>query len=225
MHNWAEMTGYPLTEAQCAQFETYYQLLAETNKVMNLTAITEANEVARLHFADSLAGAACLPQGASLLDMGSGAGFPGLPLAIFRPDLKVTLMDSLNKRVLFLQQVIAALGLTNVEAVHSRAEDGRAYFGQFDVCTARAVAALNVLSEYTLPYLKVGGLFLAYKGPQAEEEADQAKRALQILGGSVESIRNVTLPGCEHKLILVRKTAPTPKKYPRKAGTPAKSPL
>lgn len=221
-----------VTDEMCSQFETYYELLAEWNKVMNLTGITEKSEVYEKHFLDSLAIAKVtdLKQAESLIDVGTGAGFPGIPLKIVFPHLKVTLLDSLNKRVKFLNAVIEALHLENVETLHGRAEDYAKkpeYREQYDFCVSRAVANLATLSEYCLPYVKVGGMFIPYKSGEIEEELEKSGKSVRILGGNVDNFEKFLLPGSDigRSLIMIRKTGKTPKKYPRKAGLPAKEPL
>lgn len=221
-----------VTDEMCSQFETYYKLLAEWNKVMNLTGITEKSEVYEKHFLDSLAIAKVtdLKQAESLIDVGTGAGFPGIPLKIVFPHLKVTLLDSLNKRVKFLNAVIEALHLENVETLHGRAEDYARkpeYREQYDFCVSRAVANLATLSEYCLPYVKVGGMFIPYKSGEIEEELEKSGKSVRILGGNVDNFEKFLLPGSDigRSLIMIRKTGKTPKKYPRKAGLPAKEPL
>lgn len=224
--DWQALMGQPLAAEEAAAFQAYYEALVEGNRRMNLTAITAPEEAALLHFADALSAEGYIPQGASVIDVGSGAGIPGIPLAIRRRDASFLLLDSLQKRVGFLNETVQLLGLTQVRAEHGRAEDAiKDRREAFDVGVARAVAPLNVLCELVLPFVKVGGRMIAYKGPQAEEEAQRAKRALQILGGSLESIEDVSLAGRDHKLILVKKVAKTPAAYPRRAGTPGKSPL
>lgn len=217
------------TEEQMEQFEAYHRLLAEWNEKMNLTAICEPQEVALKHFADCLYGVRYLPEGASLIDVGSGAGFPGVPLKIMRPDLKVLLLDSLNKRILFLEELIRCLGLSDIRALHSRAEDGAKgeLREMFDAAAARAVANLSVLSEYCLPYVKVGGCFLAYKGSAGAEEITAAKNALHTLGARLEKQDEYVLPDSDMQrtLAVIRKERQTPAKYPRNAGQIAKKPL
>lgn len=214
------------TAEQRAQFLHYYALLVDWNTRINLTAITAPEEVAAKHFADSLLPMDRIPMGASLIDLGTGAGFPGLPLRIMRPDLRVTLLDSLQKRVGFLQAVCEALGLTDVECLHARAEDAAhaALRARFDVATARAVAQVRILCEWTLPFLQVGGLALLYKGPQAEAELYEANRVLTLLHGEAK-IQHFAVPWGERAVVTVKKIAPTPKAYPRKAGMAAKAPL
>lgn len=224
--------GISLSQEQICQFLDYYELLIKWNEVMNLTAITELDEVMRKHFVDSLA----LRRGLDveekerLIDVGTGAGFPGIPLKIVYPHLKVVLLDSLNKRVKFLDEVIEKLGLEGITAVHGRAEDlGRKaeYREQFDVCVSRAVANLASLSEYCIPFTKVGGYFIPYKSGNIEEELRDGEKAVQVLGGMVEKTEKFTLPGSdiERSLVMIHKIKETGKKYPRKAGTPAKEPI
>ena len=226
-----------LTDHQMEQFAQYYQDLVATNKVVNLTRITEEKEVYLKHFYDSITGALALTELTTsaliLCDIGAGAGFPSWPLKIAFPQLKVTIVDSLNKRISFLQELVDRLGLTGVSLVHARAEDfskkGSPHREQFDVVTARAVARLSVLSELCLPAAKVGGVFLAYKAQAADEELQAARPALQKLGGTVRSTYQLALPTEpepeERNLIIIDKHQATPNKYPRRAGLPAKKPL
>lgn len=217
------------TLQQLEQFETYHILLAQWNEKMNLTAIREPQEVALKHFADCLYGMKYIPQGARLIDVGSGAGFPGVPLKIMRPDIEVLLLDSLNKRIVFLQELIQRLGLSEISAVHGRAEESAKgkWREKFDIATARAVANLSVLSEYCLPYVKIGGCFLAYKGSSGFEELAAAESAIQLLGAEVEEKCEYILPDSDihHTLAVLRKTKNTPLKYPRNAGQISKKPL
>ncbi len=226
--------GITLSSGQIRQFYRYYELLVERNKVMNLTAITEEQDVVTKHFTDSLSlvrlmGTQVL-QDISLMDVGTGAGFPGIPLKIAFPEMRVTLLDSLNKRVKFLQDVCAELGLDGIEAVHGRAEDfGRnlQYRERFDLCVSRAVANLASLAEYCMPFVKVGGDFVPYKSGEIEEELEAGKRAVKILGGEVEQVEKFTLPSADasRSLIRIRKIKAISGKYPRKAGLPTKEPL
>ena len=224
--------GIKLSDHQLEQFETYYEMLVEKNKVMNLTAITEKNEVIDKHFADSLA---LIKSGVSLtgqkiLDLGTGAGFPGIPLKIAFPELEIVLLDSLNKRIKFLNEVIEALGLEKITAIHGRAEDyakDAAYREQYDLCVSRAVANLATLSEYCLPYVKVDGMFVPYKSGEIDEEVKESSKAVKILGGKIEDVVKFELPGTDigRSFVKIHKVKNTAKKYPRKAGMPSKEPI
>ena len=222
-----------LTPEMLSAFDSYYHMLVEKNKVMNLTAITEKDEVILKHFVDSISVAAAVPEfskKAKILDVGTGAGFPGIPLKITFPDTNVTLLDSLNKRVLFLQEVTDSLGLKKITAIHDRAEDAARkpeLRGRFEIVVSRAVAALPVLAEYTLPFLKEGGYLICYKTPEAEKELEEAAHAISVLGGGKSSIYEYTLPGTDitRSFIVIKKIKATPKAYPRKAGTAKKNPL
>ena len=228
----ADEYGCNLTDEQIKAYTLYYELLIDWNERMNLTAITEPEQVAVKHMIDSLS---CwqediFKKGASVIDVGTGAGFPGLPLKIFRDDIDLTLLDSLKKRVNFLQEVINALQLKNAAAIHSRAEEGarnKLYREGFDIAVSRAVARLPVLCEYCLPFVKVGGYFVALKGMQYKEEEDEAKKAVFLLGGRIERVVPVKLPGIDDSraVIYIKKVQKTPSQYPRKAGTPEKNPL
>lgn len=223
--------GFTFTEMQLQQFSRYYELLILANNQFNLTALTSPEDVAVKHMIDSLlAYDAAMQDGKTLLDVGSGAGFPGLVLKIYRPGLRVTLLDALTKRLTFLNSVIQELGLKEISCVHARAEDaGHApgLRGRFDIVTARAVARLSVLAEYTLPLAKVNGLVIALKGSAYQEELDEARGALKILGGKVLRADRVELPGLDdgRAIIRIKKTGKTPEQFPRKAGVPAKKPL
>lgn len=221
-----------LSEKQMEQFLQYYEMLVEKNKVMNLTAITEFDEVVEKHFLDSvsLTQQLDLHQPLKVLDLGTGAGFPGIPLKIVFPELEITLMDSLNKRVLFLQDVISSLQLENIEAVHGRAEEAarnKKYRESFDLCVSRAVANISTLSEYCLPFVKIGGSFISYKSSTIEDELEDGKKGIAILGGKVKDVYKFTLPDSElqRSFVIIEKEKKTPKAYPRKAGTPSKDPL
>lgn len=224
--------GCDSSDETLSRFERYMQLILEWNEKVNLTAITERDEFVKKHFIDSLC---CIPheeykEAETVIDVGTGAGFPGMPLAIVSPDKKFLLIDSLNKRIKILNEIIDELGLKNVEAVHGRAEElarNKLYREQFDICVSRAVSRLSVLSEYCLPFVKKGGWLAAYKGPDADREIEDAHSALGKLGGKVIEIKNTEMTqfGISHRIVYIQKTMNTPKVYPRKAGTPEKKPL
>lgn len=221
-----------LTGVQMEQFWRFYELLIEWNQVMNLTAITDMEEVVSKHFVDScaLVKSGISLEGQNMIDVGTGAGFPGIPLKILFPDLRVTLLDSLNKRIRFLEEVCSQLGLQNVELIHGRAEDyGRDvhYREQYDLCVSRAVANLSSLSEYCIPFVKVGGCFISYKSGKVEEERIEAEAAVKKLGGKIGEIHSFHLPleDALRYLVMIEKVKGTAKQYPRKAGMPAKEPL
>lgn len=224
LQNYIKDYKITLTENQYEQFQKYFELLVEWNEKMNLTAITDESGVALKHFADSLSllNFVDIPQNSSLADVGTGAGFPGVVLKIARPDIKLTLIDSLNKRLVFLGEVCAQLGI-KAELIHSRAEDGardEKLRESFDFAVSRAVARMNVLSEYCLPYVKVGGAFCAMKGAQANEEFKESLNAINTLGGKLEKKYFFELPenGGERAIAVVRKVKNTPQKYPRQSG-------
>lgn len=224
--------GIELSEKQLDQFMRYKELLVEWNEKMNLTAITEDTEVITKHFLDCLTvySSLDLTEVETLADVGTGAGFPGMVLKIAFPHIQITLIDSLNKRLNFLNHVIDELGLKKISCVHGRAEDvgkNKAYREKFDVCASRAVANLAVLSEYTLPFVKQGGYLIALKGQKLDEELEQGKKAIKVLGGQIEEIVDVVVPGTDlnHRIAKIKKIKLTPKEYPRKAGEPTKKPL
>ena len=223
------LQAYGLDSTKTPDLLTFAQMLLEKNKVMNLTAITEPTDVAQLHLLDCAAVLTLADlKEKTVVDVGTGAGFPGMPLQILEPTAKLTLLDSLNKRIGFLQEVCDALGLTHTRCVHARAEEyARNHREQFDFATSRAVAALNVLCELALPMVKVGGAFLAMKSVDSDEELRQAKSAIAQLGGSVESVQDYTIPGTQirHRLITIRKVKPSPASFPRAFARIKKNPL
>ena len=226
-----------ISDDQINCFEKYYELLIEKNKVMNLTAITDKEDVIVKHFIDSIALIPYLTDKGintnndlKIIDIGTGAGFPGLPLKIMMPDVKFTLLDSLNKRVSFLNEVIDELELKDIEALHGRAEDyasDNKYREKYDICVSRAVANLSTLSEYCIPFVKEDGFFISYKAGESEEEINNSKNAIKILGGKINKVEEFVLPGTDASrvFVFIRKLELTDKKYPRKAGVPAKKPL
>ena len=224
--------GLDLTENQYNQFIMYMRLLQEWNEKINLTAITEDEEVIKKHFIDCIKAfkSNAVKNAKTIIDVGTGAGFPGLPIAIMNPNVKVTLLDSLNKRINFLDTVIAKLGLKNVITIHSRAEDGARkpeFRENFDVATSRAVANMAVLSEFCLPYVKLNGYFVALKGPAVDEEINDGKKAISTLGGELENIIEVNIEESDlkHNIVEIKKVRKCPKTYPRKAGTINKKPI
>lgn len=230
--NGLDNLGISLTDKQLNQFLTFYEMMVEKNKSVNLTAITEFEEVVEKHFLDSLCliKSVDLGQPLKILDLGTGAGFPGIPLKIAFPQLELVLADSLNKRVLFLQDVIYELSLSKISAVHGRAEEiarKAEYREQFDICVSRAVANLSTLSEYCIPFVKQGGMFISYKSGEVDEEVSHANKALHLLGSEIEEIKKFALPGTEiwRSLVKIKKNSKTSKLYPRKAGTPTRDPL
>lgn len=230
--NELEKMNIRLTDDQKSQFDLYYELLIEWNRVMNLTGITDYDEVNLKHFTDSLTISRIIDMAQinTLIDVGTGAGFPGIPIKIAFPHIKVYLLDSLNKRIKFLNEVIKKLGLKNIYAFHGRAEDfakDRQYREKFDVCVSRAVANLSTLSEYCIPFVKTGGYFVSYKGGDSDEEVVRSENAITLLGGEIENTDRFFLPDTDmgRTLIKIRKRKSTPNRYPRKAGIPSKEPL
>lgn len=228
----SEEAGQELTEKKYEQFIKYMRLLQEWNEKVNLTAITEDEEVIKKHFIDCIKAfkSKAIANANTIIDVGTGAGFPGLPIAIMNPNVKVTLLDSLNKRINFLNIVANDLGLENVITIHSRAEDGArqgALREQFDVATSRAVANMAVLSEFCMPYVKVGGHFVALKGPAIDEELENGNNAIKTLGGKLEGIIEINIEDTDlkHNIVEVKKVKNCPKTYPRKAGTINKKPI
>ena len=222
--------GIELKEEQLEKFYLYMNILLEWNEKINLTAITNEEEIILKHFVDSLTINKYIEEGKSIIDVGTGAGFPGIPIKILREDLKVTLLDSLNKRINFLNEVIEKLDLKNIECIHGRAEEfgkNKNYREKYDFATSRAVANMSTLSEYLIPFVKVGGKVLAMKGDKSEEELEEAKKAIKLLGGKVENTDNFYLPDSDIKrnIIIIKKIEKTERKFPRKPGTPAKEPI
>lgn len=224
--------GIKQDQNQLERFHKFYQLLIEWNKVMNLTGITEYEDVVEKHFVDSLSIIKAIDLSGihTVIDVGTGAGFPGIPLKIAFPHLRVVLLDSLNKRIKFLDEVISQLELTEIRTIHGRAEEyarKEEYREQFNLCVSRAVANLSTLSEYCLPYIQVGGMFVPYKSGEIDDEVEQSKKAVRILGGNIKEVMKFELPGTDihRSFVLIHKEQHTQKKYPRKAGIPAKEPL
>ncbi|NLG93124.1 MAG: 16S rRNA (guanine(527)-N(7))-methyltransferase RsmG [Clostridiales bacterium] len=226
----AQSKGIEISEGQAESFQQYMEQLLNWNEKMNLTAIKEPREVAEKHFLYSILILKYLelPQAAKLIDVGTGAGFPGVPLKIMRPELELTLLDGLNKRLIFLKDALGHLHL-QAELVHARAEEAgrqKAYRGKFDFASARAVAPLNILCEYCLPFLKKGGTFVAMKGPEPEQETEEAKRAIALLGCELAKVEKFALPGGDRRsLIFIRRAGPLPDLYPRHGAKISKNPL
>lgn len=225
-----EKMSISLNKKQYDQFYAYMVLLIEWNEKINLTAITEPQEIILKHFVDSLTIAKYIEEGKTIIDMGTGAGFPGIPLKIYRNDVKVVLADSLNKRIKFLNEAIEKLQLKNIETIHCRAEElgkNKEYREKFDYATSRAVANLSTLSEYLLPFVKLNGSCIFMKTMEIDEELENAKKAIKILGGRIEKVNKFEIPESDlgRSIIIVKKEKQTPSKYPRKPGTPAKEPL
>lgn len=217
-----------LSKEQLEKFKVYYKSLIEWNEKINLTAITDESEVITKHFADSLSILKYIKNNSKVIDVGTGAGFPGIPLKIANESLKITLLDSLNKRILFLDEVIKELNLKDINTIHGRAEEvahDKDHREQYDIAVCRAVAKLNVLAEYMLPYLKVGGTFICMKGPNINEEIDSSMKAIKLLGGKIEKVESFGLEENQRNIIIIKKEKNSPKKFPRKAGTPSKSPI
>ena len=234
LKNLSSKLDIALSDEQIEQFQIYYEMLIETNKVMNLTAITQLDEVVTKHFLDSIALANVYQiiknKELKIIDLGTGAGFPGIPLKIAFPQLQVTLMDSLNKRVKFLNSVIDELSLVNIDAIHGRAEEmarKTEYRQQYDLCVSRAVANLSTLTEYCLPFVKVDGMFISYKSSNIEDELNLSLNAIKILGGKLTEVKKLSLPesDIERSFVMIKKIKNTLKTYPRKPGTASKEPI
>lgn len=232
LRDYAKEYNIEISEAQLEQFNVFYEMLIEKNKVMNLTAITEKNEVIVKHFIDSIviANYFDFKDNMKLIDVGTGAGFPGIPLKIIFPNIKVTLFDSLNKRINFLNEVIDKIRLTDIDTIHSRAEDGgrdKNLRQKYDVVVSRAVANMSVLCEYCLPFVSKGGVFISYKSGHSSEEIENSKKAIKILGGKIEKVIDVNLLDTDisRTFVIIRKVKDTPKLFPRKAGIVSKEPL
>ncbi len=227
-----EMLSVEVDRKKIDQFNQFYDLIVEWNNVMNLTAITDYKDVVEKHFLDSLSIERILKLDdiKAVMDVGTGAGFPGMPLKIIYPELKITLLDSLNKRVKFLNEVIRQLELKNIDAIHGRAEDigkNENYREKYDLCVSRAVANLATLSEYCMPFVKVGGVFVSYKSGDIDEEVLKSKKAISLFGGKIDEVVKFQLPGTDinRAFVKIKKIKGTPKKYPRKSGIPSKEPL
>lgn len=227
-----EVMGAPAGDENVNKYHKYMDGILEWNEKVNLTNITDPEEFVIKHFIDSII---CVDypefaEAGKIIDVGTGGGFPGIPLALAAPDKEFVLMDSLNKRLKIIDELCSQIGIGNVTTVHARAEElakNKAHREQYDLCVSRAVANMAVLAEYCLPFIKVGGYLMAYKGPDAEHEIEEARKALYLLGGQVEEVRQGNLKefGIDHKVVIIKKVKNTPSKYPRKAGTPAKEPL
>lgn len=219
-----------LSKNQAEQFYNYMNILIDWNEKINLTAITEPKEIIQKHFIDSLTISKHIKENTEIIDVGTGAGFPGIPIKIANNNTKITLLDSLNKRLIYLNELIQELDLKNIHTIHYRAEEAGqnlAYREQFDVAVSRAVAPLNILVEYLLPFVKVNGICICMKGNNIKEEMDSSKSAIKTLGGKIEKIEEFKLPSSDinRNIIIIRKIKETPKKYPRKPGTPSKDPI
>ncbi len=230
IHEYSNEIGVSLNEKQVNQFYNYMKLLLQWNEKMNLTAITEPEQIILKHFIDSMTISKYIEDGAKLIDVGTGAGFPGIPVKIIREDIEVTLLDSLNKRINFLKEVISQLELTKIESVHFRVEEfgkNKSYRESFDCATSRAVANLSTLVEYLIPLLKVDGFCISMKGPNIESEIQESKNAILLLGGKVERVEKFQLPrsDMDRNVVVIRKVKHTPAKFPRKPGMPSKEPI
>ena len=232
LQNALEQLNIPYTEETLEKYRLYMEGIIEWNEKVNLTSITDKDEFIKLHFIDSIMSVPCeeFQKAKKIIDVGTGGGFPGIPLALAAPDKEFVLMDSLNKRIKIINQLCEEIGITNVTALHARAEElakNTAHRQKYDLCVSRAVANLSTLSEYCLPFIKQGGWFLSYKGPDTDKELSDAKKAIKILGGQIdrEELAALESSGLEHKIIFIKKVKDTPAKYPRKAGTPSKDPL
>lgn len=226
----SKILKYPLNEIEADLFFQYMNLLIEWNEKINLTAITQPEEIIQKHFIDSLTVLPYIKKNSKIIDVGTGAGFPGIPLKIKDKSFSITLLDSLNKRITFLNEVITQLSLTQIETIHGRVEEAGkniAYREKYDVSISRAVAPLNILLEYLLPLVKVGGICICMKGSSIEEELEKSKNAIQVLGGKIEKIEKFQLPQSDmtRNIIIIKKIKNTPSKYPRKPGTPSKEPI
>ena len=226
----ARMINDELTEDQVENFFKYMNLLLEWNEKINLTAITDVDDIILKHFIDSMTVLKYIEKDKSIIDVGTGAGFPGIPIAILREDVKITLLDSLNKRINFLNEVCSELKINNIETIHGRAEEAgqnKQYREKYDIAVSRAVANMTTLSEYLIPFVKVGGICICMKGCEIDHELEQAKFAIKELGGKIEKVEKFNLPDSdiERNIVIIKKIKPTPNRYPRKAGMPSKMPI
>lgn len=226
----ARMINDELTEDQVENFFKYMNLLLEWNEKINLTAITDVDDIILKHFIDSMTVLKYIEKDKSIIDVGTGAGFPGIPIAIMREDVKITLLDSLNKRINFLNEVCSELKINNIETIHGRAEEAgqnKQYREKYDIAVSRAVANMTTLSEYLIPFVKVGGICICMKGCEIDHELEQAKFAIKELGGKIEKVEKFNLPDSdiERNIVIIKKIKPTPNRYPRKAGMPSKMPI
>ena len=226
----ARMINDELTEDQVENFFKYMNLLLEWNEKINLTAITDVDDIILKHFIDSMTVLKYIEKDKSIIDVGTGAGFPGIPIAIMREDVKITLLDSLNKRINFLNEVCSELKINNIETIHGRAEEAgrnKQYREKYDISVSRAVANMTTLSEYLIPFVKVGGICICMKGSEIDHELEQAKFAIKELGGKIEKVEKFNLPDSdiERNIVIIKKIKPTPNRYPRKAGMPSKMPI